>query len=136
MKNVAIVTGATSGVGREFVRQLDEMLYGSIDEIWAVARSEESLARLSETARTPVRAFALDLTDTSAPRRLEMALELEQAAQGVNVAWLVNSAGSGWFGGYQDMDSSAVRRMVELNCLALADITRQPSPTCRRARAL
>ena len=31
MKNVAIVTGATSGVGREFVRQLDEMLYGSID---------------------------------------------------------------------------------------------------------
>lgn len=80
MKNVAIVTGATSGVGREFVRQLDEMLYGSIDEIWAVARSAEGLSQLSEMARTPVRAFALDLTDPSAPRQLEMTLELERAA--------------------------------------------------------
>ena len=128
MKNVAIVTGATSGVGREFVRQLDEMLYGSIDEIWAVARSAEGLSQLSEMARMPVRAFALDLTDPSAPRQLEMTLELERAAQGVNVVWLVNSAGSGWFGGYQDMDSSAVRHMVELNCLALADITSAALP--------
>lgn len=85
MKNVAIVTGATSGVGREFVRQLDEMLYGSIDEIWAVVRSAEGLSQLSEMARTPVHAFALDLTDPSAPRQLEMTLELERAAQDVNV---------------------------------------------------
>ena len=128
MKKVVIVTGATSGVGREFVRQLDGMLYGKIDEIWAVARSAEGLARLADETYTPVRAFACDLTAPQAIRELEAALGTQDAAGGIDVAWLVNSAGSGWFGAYQDMGGDGVRRMVELNCLALADVTSTALP--------
>ena len=52
----------------------------------------------------------------------------QDAAGGIDVAWLVNSAGSGWFGAYQDMGGDDVRRMVELNCLALADVTSAALP--------
>jgi len=45
MASIAIITGATGGLGQEFVR---EMLKENIDEIWAVARNEEKLGRLKE----------------------------------------------------------------------------------------
>ena len=41
---IAIVTGASSGMGREFVRQLSE--YVTVDEIWAIARRREALEEL------------------------------------------------------------------------------------------
>ncbi len=128
MKRIVIVTGATSGVGREFVRQLDEALHGQVDEIWAVARNAGELAQLADETLTPVRAFGLDLTSSGAVSELEAALAAENAALGIYVSWLVNSAGTGWFGTYQDMDGNRVRRMVELNCLALADITSAALP--------
>ncbi len=123
MKNIVIVTGATSGLGREFVRQLDGTLFGKIDEIWAVARSESDLARLADEAYAPVRPFALDLTRDGAAATIEDALVQEQAGDGgVCVKWLVNSAGCGWFGPAQDMPSETAERMVRLNCLALTEL--------------
>ena len=118
MKRIAIVTGATSGAGREFVRQLDGTLYGQLDELWAVARSGEELEALANVTYAPVRPFALDLTDPASFDVLRAAL----AAEGeVRVSWLVNSAGCGWFGPQADADPAVVRRMVSLNCLALAE---------------
>lgn len=128
MKNVIVVTGATSGVGREFVRQLDGLMYGKVDEIWAVARSEEELERLAGETYAPVRRFALDLTDRESARVLGDALAEEQAKDGVCVSWLVNSAGIGWFGPMQEMGAASADRMVRLNCLALIDVTLEALP--------
>lgn len=128
MKTVVVVTGATSGVGREFVRQLDGMLYGEVDEVWAVARCAEGLMGLAGQTHAPLRAFPCDLTRPDGVQLMEEALAQEQATQGICVKWLVNSAGCGWFGNYQDMDRKTVRRMVELNCLALADMTSAALP--------
>ena len=123
MKNIVIVTGATSGVGREFVRQLDGTLFGKIDEIWAVARSAQDLARLADETYAHVRPFALDLTREGAAAAIEDALAEEQAGdEGVCVKWLVNSAGCGWFGPAQDMPAEVAARMVRLNCLALTEL--------------
>ena len=116
MKRIAIVTGATSGVGREFVRQLDGAYYGKLDEIWVVARGREGLEEVGRSTYAAVRPFALDLTQDNALAVLREALAAEE---GVRVLWLVNSAGTGWFGRQQDASPARVDAMVRLNCLAL-----------------
>ena len=62
MKKIAVVTGASSGMGREFVRQLDQ--YVEVDEIWVIARREEALAALQKEVVARVRPLALDLMKT------------------------------------------------------------------------
>lgn len=125
MKRIAIVTGATSGVGREFVRQLDGLFFGKLDEIWAVARSADDLEEVARGTYAPVRAFAVDLAEDEGVRAVADAL----AAEGdIRVRWLVNSAGCGWFGPLQDAPNGTVERMVRLNCLALLDLTSAALP--------
>ena len=48
---IAIVTGASSGIGREFVKLLDKELM-SLDEIWVIARREDRLKALAKEVRT------------------------------------------------------------------------------------
>ena len=63
---IVIVTGASGGLGAEFVRRIDRLglLEGwGIDEIWGIARSGDKLRKLGETLHTPFRPLALDLTD-------------------------------------------------------------------------
>ena len=64
---VAIVTGASSGMGREFIMQIADR-FGGIGEIWAIARRQERIEELSPLVPVKVRSFAIDLTDD---RRLE-----------------------------------------------------------------
>ena len=59
-RNIAIVTGASSGMGREFVLQIAAK-YGKLDEIWAIARREELLWQLQGEAALPVRILTMDL---------------------------------------------------------------------------
>ena len=75
--NIAIVTGASSGMGKDFVRELDA--YG-FDEIWAIARSEGALCELAREVKTPVRVLALDLTERESLGKIEELLEAEKAA--------------------------------------------------------
>ena len=61
--NIAIVTGASSGMGREFVLQLSQ--YVQVDEIWAIARRKEALEALNAEVSVPVRPIPLDLSETA-----------------------------------------------------------------------
>ena len=65
--NIAIVTGASSGMGREFVLQLSQ--YVDVDEIWAIARRKEALEALNEAVSVPVRAIGLDLLEEGSFKR-------------------------------------------------------------------
>ena len=56
---IAIVTGASSGMGKEFVIQLPQ--YIQVDEIWAIARRETALAALQKETSVPVRPVPMDL---------------------------------------------------------------------------
>ena len=71
---IAIVTGASSGMGREFVLQLSQ--YVQVDEIWAIARREDALKALQ--AAVPVRPVPLDLCDSASFARLAALLEQEK----------------------------------------------------------
>ena len=65
MKSIAIVTGASSGIGKEFFLSLEERK-AEFDEIWVVARNEEKLDALHAHTTLPLRIFPLDLSKTDA----------------------------------------------------------------------
>lgn len=119
MSNIAVVTGASSGVGREFVRQLDRGAGGPLDQIWVVARNAQALEVIAEQTATPVRVFALDLTKRSSYECLRDALDDEAPT----VQWLVNSAGFGKFGDFGQISEEDEGNMVRLNCLAVVETT-------------
>ena len=56
-KKIAIVTGATGGLGREFVRLL--LKEKNVDEIWALARNEKKLSRLKDIWKSPSATFSI-----------------------------------------------------------------------------
>ena len=89
-----------------------------MDEIWAIARNESALAEVKEQSHTPVKVLALDLTDPAA--FTELAKELSDAADGLNVQWLVNCAGFGKFGTFEEV-GEANASMVKLNCVAVVE---------------
>lgn len=119
MTDVAIVTGASSGVGREFVRQLDLGKGGPLDEIWLIARSADRLEQIAEETVTNCRVFALDLTKDSSFLSVRDALEADDS---IRVQWLVNSAGYGKFGRLDEISPQDNADMVRLNCIAVVEM--------------
>jgi len=120
--NIAVVTGASSGMGREFVLQLSD--YVQVDEIWVIARRETALEELKKEVETPIRAISLDLCNTESFEIYQKLLEQEQP----NVKLLVNAAGFGKFGDFRNIPLEEDCRMIDLNCRALVAMTRLTLP--------
>ena len=125
-KRVAIITGASSGMGAEFARQIDAMQVA--DELWLVARNRQALEEVAATLDTPARPLALDLTDPQAIDELRATLASERPT----VTFLVNAAGFGKFGDWRTIADAAVDSMIDLNCRALVDVTRAALPHMAR----
>ena len=120
--NIAIVTGASSGMGREFVLQLNQ--YVDVDEIWVIARRQAALDSLKEEVSLPIRPIALDLIDSASFSKFAAILEAEKP----NVKLLVNAAGFGKFGDFRKVDPIDDCHMLDLNCKALVMMTRITLP--------
>ena len=120
--NIAIVTGASSGMGREFVLQLSQ--YVKVDEIWAIARRGDALESLKKEVNVPVRPISLDLCEKSSFDTMAKLLEEEKP----NVKLLVNAAGFGKFGAYHKVSLEDESRMIDLNCKAVVLLTRLVLP--------
>lgn len=116
--NIAIVTGASSGMGREFVLQLSG--YVHVDEIWVIARREGALEALKNEIDVPIRPLPLDLCEESAFDAISALLEAEKP----NIRLLVNAAGFGKFGAYHKVSLQDESRMIDLNCKAVVLLTR------------
>ena len=116
--NIAIVTGASSGMGREFVLQLSE--YVKVDEIWVIARRLDALESLKAEVSVSVRPIALDLCDAESFDTVAKLLDEEKP----NIKLLVNAAGFGKFGAYHKVSLTDESRMIDLNCKALVLMTR------------
>ena len=123
MKTIAIVTGASSGIGKEFFLSLNDRKDG-LDEIWVVARSEEKLNALREYTDVPLRVFPLDLSKESAIDVLQKTFEEETP----EIKYLICASGFGRFSAIADDDNAVLQNMVDLNCRSIVGLTRAAFP--------
>ena len=115
--NIAIITGASSGMGREFVLELDKT--ENFDEIWVIARRRERLDALSGLTRAKIRPVCLDLTSPESTNLLAEMLKAESP----RISVLVNAAGFGYFKAFTELPLSDQLNMIDLNEKALIAVT-------------
>ncbi|GHU61440.1 short-chain dehydrogenase [Clostridia bacterium] len=131
MKHIAIVTGASSGIGRHFVYRLaKDKTYSQLEEIWIIARRKDRLQQLkqkiSQHSSVLIKVFALDLQDKESI--IQFKKELEKSK--VVVSYLINSAGYGKLGSFFSGDFEEQMGMIRLNVEALSALTHIVLPYC------
>ena len=131
MKNIAIVTGASSGIGKEFFLSLKDRSEG-IDEIWVVARSEDKLKALADEIAIPLRVFPLDLSVVGAAQVVKAALEEEETS----IKYLICASGFGRFQGVEEDDLAVLENMVDLNCKSILSMTKVCAPYMQKGGAM
>lgn len=125
--NIAIITGASSGMGLEFAKRLDRLLKKT-DEIWLLARRKEKLDALAAQMQTKTRAIAIDLTGEKELAQFAEVLAISNA----RITVLVNCAGTGKYGPFSTLDRKTCTEMLRLNVFALTEMTRICLPYLRK----
>lgn len=126
--NIAVITGATSGIGRACYKEIRKK-YRWLDEIWCIGRNIKKLACLSQQENPRVRVFSLDLL-----KEEELAVFRQALAEhpGLQIKLLVNAAGTGKYGSFQKREIPELADTVRLNCEALTVMTRLCLPYMKK----
>ena len=120
----AIITGASSGLGREFVRQIADV-FPEVECYWLIARRANRLEELAATLPDKaVECLPLDLCDAMSFMAYQEKLRQDEP----EVVLLVNNAGCGYLGNIGEVETSTQTRMVDLNLRALTAITNMTVP--------
>ncbi len=127
---VALITGASSGLGAEFSRQLDNE---NLTELWLIARNSEALNKLSDELTRPCRIIVCDLTDETAINGIiGTLLESEKP----DIKYCINNAGFGKIGPLHKLDRKDMTAMVDLNCRAVVHLSHMAIPYMAKGSAL
>lgn len=113
---IAIVTGASSGIGKQFTLQIDG--YG-FDEIWGIALDEQGLLETQKELKTKFVPFPMDLTKNESFEALVEKLKNENP----EVELLINCSGFGKFGRYDEISLEQSCNMIDLNCKGTVKMT-------------
>jgi short-subunit dehydrogenase len=119
MTKVALVTGASAGLGAEFARQLSKRGYRLV----LAARRKDRIEKLARELGK-ARAVAIDLSKKDSAARLLADIE----GNGETVDLLVNNAGFGLIGRFAELDAKRERQMIDLNVGTLTDLCRAVAP--------
>ena len=124
--SIAIITGASSGIGREFAKQMKEKL--GVNEFWFIARRADRMESLRNELGVKAKIISADLTEKAGIGAVRKGLETEKP----KVKYLINAAGFGKFGSFDELDESYVEKMIDLNSKALVLITHMTIPYMER----
>lgn len=112
-KKVSIVTGATGGIGREFVKQL---LHENVDEIWSVARNVDKLNKLKGEFGEKIIPISCDLSNKESFVLLNEMLTEQKPI----ITYLVNNAGGGRMGAYNEFSLEEIESHITTHCTGTA----------------
>lgn len=130
MKKIAIITGASSGLGKEFTFQIAQNYF--YDEIWIIARRIEKLKEITniiqnEYKSQKIRPIQIDLSNQDGISLLKNEIEtennrLKKSNSHLCVGLLVNNAGFGTYGTFEQTPLFSQLEMIEINCVSLTAI--------------
>lgn len=120
---IAIVSGASAGMGRELVRTIDEKC-SMLDEIWVIARRKERLEKLQFHVRHPLRIFEMDLSKKESIYELQKILDAKKP----RIYVLAAGAGFGRYGTNMSMAMEDALGMVDVNVRALTGLCQMALP--------
>ena len=112
---LAVITGASSGIGREFAKLAAARGY----RVLLIARNMHALEVLSRDLRTETHLLALDLTAAGAVDQISSWLSDRRITPEI----FINNAGFGAFGASVDMDEAMLKKMIRLNVMALTSLS-------------
>ena len=118
---ISIISGASSGIGKEIALKLDML---NLDEMWLIALDNDGLVSLSKKLKTKARIFPLNLMDSSSFELIKN--ELDESKP--EVEYLVCCAGVGYNGNFDKITEKNISFMINLNCLALTLLTKCVDP--------
>ena len=115
---IGIITGASSGMGKEFVKlTMSEQL--NLDEIWVIARRKERLEAWQKHYAETFRVLALDLQKEEDMERLRKELEETQP----EISLMIHCAGFGIMGRIDEIPAEEQMEMVDVNCRSVVELT-------------
>ena len=120
--SVAIITGASGGIGGEFARQLRDI--AGIKEFWFIARRTDKMEALRDDLGVNAKIIGADLTTKEGLSNVRAALEAEKPS----VKFLVNASGFGNFGAFDHISEDEVEKVIDLNVKALVLLTHMIIP--------
>ena len=116
MKNICVITGASSGIGKEFFAEIVNDNSFKFDEYWVIARNASRLEELKALTNTPVKVIPLDLSKESSLEEYRRLLEEEKP----EISLLVNCSGFGKFESTVKVGYDVTMNMIDLNAKATA----------------
>lgn len=127
MKNIAIITGASSGMGKEFALQVSKKY--NYDQIWLVARRADKLNELAQEINKDknfevAKVVVLDIGNRNGVNEFKTLLEnedkeLRKVESKLNIGLLINNAGFGTYGPFDETPVDREMDMIDLNCTSL-----------------
>ena len=130
MKRIAIITGASSGLGKEFTKQISAPSFTNdkFDEIWIIARRLEKLLELKNEINTSlnkeiIKAVPLDISGKKGTLNFKKYLEYENAKENLEIGLLINNAGFGTYGPFDETNIEREMDMIDINCTTVTGLT-------------
>ena len=119
--NIAIISGASSGIGLEIAKELDKL---SLDELWLISSNKDKLFSASKNLSTKARILPFDLSNEA------YIYSLTSLLKDINpsVKFLVCSAGVGFNGAFEELTCENIAKMIDINVRALTSLTHTVLP--------
>lgn len=135
---IGIITGASSGLGKEFAKQISQNT--DLQELWIIARRFENLQAIADELngklkKQLVRPIALDICGKDGVQKFKNFLLTENeihktsdSSQGIEIGLLINNAGFGTYGPFEETSVEREMEMIDLNCISLTGICGEALP--------